>query len=48
MPDPLFYPLLFVGLLWLYLLLHVVWPYTRAISGPTTLLPANGSRAKRS
>jgi hypothetical protein len=48
MPDPLFYPLVLMGLLWLCLLLHVVWPYNRATSGPATLLSANGSRAKRS
>ena len=26
MPDPLFYQLLLVGLVWLCLMLHVVWP----------------------
>jgi hypothetical protein len=30
--DPLFSTLL-VGLLWLWLILHVVWPYDRTISG---------------
>src|SRR5713101_3519672 len=40
MPDPLFYRLLLVGLVWLCLILHVVWPYDRASSGPTTPRPA--------
>src|SRR5438128_2958817 len=39
-PDPLCYQLLLVGLVWLCLLLHVVWPYDRAPSGPTTPRPA--------
>src|SRR5713101_9083129 len=38
--DPLFYRLLLVGLVWLCLMLHVVWPYDRATSGPTTPRPA--------
>src|SRR6266851_3710822 len=40
MPDPLFYRLLLVGLVWLCLMLHVVWPYDRATAGPTTPRPA--------
>src|SRR6266849_3944863 len=40
MPDPLFSQLLIVGLVWLCLMLHVVWPYDRASSGPTTPRPA--------
>src|SRR6266571_7567748 len=40
MPDPLFYQLLLVGLVWLCLMLHVVWPYDRATAGPTTPRPA--------
>src|SRR6266478_6554951 len=40
MPDPLFYQLLLVGLVWLCLILHVVWPSDRATSGPTTPRPA--------
>jgi hypothetical protein len=40
MPDPLFYQLLLVGLVWLCLMLHVVWPSDRATSGPTTPRPA--------
>ncbi len=39
-PDPLCYQLLLVGLVWLCLMLHVVWPYDRAPSGPTTPRPA--------
>src|SRR5712692_8480784 len=39
-PDPLFYQLLLVGLVWLCLMLHVVWPYDRATAGPTTPRPA--------
>ncbi len=40
MSDPLFSQLLHVGLVWLCLMLHVVWPYDRATSGPTTPRPA--------
>jgi IS1 family transposase len=40
MPDPLFYQLLLVGLVWLCLMLHVVWPYDCATAGPTTPRPA--------
>ena len=40
MPDPLFSQLLLVGLVWLCLMLHVVWPYDRATAGPTTPRPA--------
>ncbi len=40
MPDPLFYQLLLVGLVWLCLMLHVVWPSDRATAGPTTPRPA--------
>src|SRR5216683_6636390 len=40
MPDPLFYQLLLVGLVWLCLILHVVWPSDRATAGPTTPRPA--------
>src|SRR5215470_19299271 len=32
--DLLFYKLLLVGLFWLCILLHVVWPYDRAASYP--------------
>ncbi len=40
MSDPLFYQLLLVGLVWLCLMLHVVWPSDRATAGPTTPRPA--------
>src|SRR6266849_2162604 len=40
MPDPLFYQLLLVGLVWLCLILYVVWPSDRATAGPTTPRPA--------
>jgi IS1 family transposase len=40
MPDPLFYQLLLVGLVWLCLMLHVVWPSDRATASPTTPRPA--------
>src|SRR2546425_3597411 len=40
MPDPLFSQLLLVGLVWLCLMLHVVWPSDRATAGPTTPRPA--------
>jgi len=40
MPDPLFYQLLLVGLVWLCLMLHVVWPSDRATAGSTTPRPA--------
>jgi hypothetical protein len=40
MPDPLFYQRLLVGLVWLCLMLHVVWPYDCATAGPTTPRPA--------
>src|SRR3989475_4459100 len=40
MPDPLFYQLLLVGLVWLCLMLHVVWPSDHAASGSTTPRPA--------
>jgi IS1 family transposase len=40
MPDPLFSQLLLVGLVWLCLMLHVVWPSDRTTSGPTTPRPA--------
>ena len=40
MPDPLFSTLLLVGLLWLCLMLHVVWPYNRATAGHKTPRPA--------
>jgi IS1 family transposase len=39
-PDPLYYQLLLVGLVGLCLMLHVVWPYDRAPSGPTMPRPA--------
>jgi IS1 family transposase/transposase-like protein len=39
-PDPLFSKLLLVGLVWLCLMLHVVWPSDRATSGSTTPQPA--------
>ena len=48
MPDPLFYRLLLVGLVWLCLMLHVVWPYDRATSGPTTPRPAKAPRKRSS
>src|SRR6266446_4868059 len=35
MSDPLFYRLLLVGLVWLCLMLHVVWPYDRATARPS-------------
>ena len=37
--DLLFYKLLLVGLLWLCILLHVVWPSERAASCPITPTP---------
>ena len=37
--DLLFYKLLLVGLLWLCIMLHVVWPYDRAASPPPTPQP---------
>src|SRR6266705_271958 len=40
MPDPLFSQLLLVGLVWLCLMLHVVWPSDRATAGSTTPRPA--------
>src|SRR5467141_2055669 len=40
MPDPLSYQLLLVGLVWLCLMLHVVWPSDRATAGSTTPRPA--------
>src|SRR6266567_9613457 len=40
MSDPLFSQLLLVGLVWLCLMLHVVWPSDRATAGPTTPRPA--------
>src|SRR2546425_4147349 len=40
MSDPLFSQLLLVGLVWLCLMLHVVWPYDRATAGPKTPRPA--------
>ena len=46
MPDPLFSTLLLVGLLWLCFILHVVWPYTRAISGHKTPRPAQSPRQR--
>jgi hypothetical protein len=39
-PDLLFYRLPLVGLGWLCLMLHVVWPCDRATSGPKTPRPA--------
>src|SRR5881397_187129 len=48
MSDPLFYRLLLVGLVWLCLMLHVVWPYDRATSGPTTSRPAKAPRKRSS
>jgi hypothetical protein len=46
MSDPLFYKLLLVGLLWLCLMLHVVWPDDRATSGHQTSLPAKAPRKR--
>src|SRR6266704_5342547 len=40
MSDPLFYQLLLVGLVWLCLMLHVVWPSDRTTAGSTTPRPA--------
>jgi transposase-like protein/IS1 family transposase len=45
-PDPLFSALLLVGLLWLCLMLHVVWPYNRATSGHKTPRPAQSPRQR--
>src|SRR5215813_1646336 len=45
--DPLFYKLLLVGLLWLCFILHVTWPSERAITGPSTLKPAQPPRKRR-
>src|SRR5438128_9778272 len=46
MSDPLFYKLLLVGLLWLCLMLHVVWPDNRATSGHQTSLLAKVPRKR--
>jgi IS1 family transposase len=46
MSEPLFYQLLLVGLLWLCLMLHVVWPDDRATSGHQTSLPAKAPRKR--
>src|SRR5881409_584508 len=46
--DPFFYRLLLVGLVWLCLMLHVMWPYDRATSGPTTSRPAKAPRKRSS
>ena len=46
MSDPLFYKLLLVGLVWLCLMLHVVWPDDRATSGHQTPLPAKAPRKR--
>ena len=46
MSDPLFYKLLLVGLLWLCLMLHVMWPDDRASSGQQTSLPAKAPRKR--
>src|SRR5262252_7410820 len=46
MPDPLFYQLLLVGLVWLCLMLHVVWPSDRATAGRTTPRPAKAPRKR--
>src|SRR5712691_2994721 len=46
MPDPLFYQLLLVGLVWLCLMLHVVWPSDRATAGSTTPRPATLPRKR--
>ena len=46
MSDPLFYKLLLVGLLWLCLMLHVMWPDDRASSGQQTSLLAKAPRKR--
>src|SRR5574341_67474 len=46
MSDPLFCQLLLVGLLWLCLMLHVVWPNDHATSGHKTSPPATASRKR--
>jgi hypothetical protein len=46
MPDPLFSALLLVGLLWLDLMLHVVWPYNRATAGHKMPRPAQSPRQR--
>ena len=46
MPDPLFYQLLLVGLVWLCLMLHVVWPSDRTTAGRTTPRPAKAPRKR--
>ena len=48
MPDPLFYQLLLVGLVWLCLMLHVVWPSDRATAGSTTPRPATAAPKRSS
>src|SRR5438128_11093107 len=48
MPDPLFYQLLLVGLVWLCLMLHVVWPSDCATAGPTTPRPAKAPPTRSS
>src|SRR5262249_30934520 len=42
----LFYQLLLVGLVWLCLMLHVVWPSDRATAGRTTPRPAKAPRKR--
>jgi hypothetical protein len=46
MSDPLFHKPLLVGLLWLCLMLHVVWPDDRATSGHQTSLLAKAPRKR--
>ena len=46
LPDPLFYKLLLVGLVWLCLVLHVVWSDDRAPAHLSTPLPAKPPRKR--
>src|SRR5262245_3503453 len=48
MSDPLFHKLLLVGLLWLWLMLHVVWPDDHATSGHQMSRPAKAPRKRSS
>ncbi len=45
-PDPLFYKLLLVALVWLCIMLHVVWPSERAAARPTPAEPVALSRKR--
>jgi hypothetical protein len=46
MPDPLVYQLLLVGLMLLYPMSHIMWPYDRKTSGSPTPLSAKAPRQR--